>query len=167
MRCGLNSMQEEGKHDYRISRPGRAVARCGAHRIKDDAADRAPGLSTARGRGRRADRFVERWQKLDQASLRQYQPGDVAGYKATRSAMGELAKSLERDPQTGIHPCQPQEGAHSAPNPDEEVAAWFYCGPLDYLFAGPESLAVRVTGCHPLTILFSAVSALQPSGDYL
>jgi hypothetical protein len=48
---------------------------------------------------RRADRFVERWQKLDQTSLRQYQAGDMAGYKATRSAMGDLAKSLERDPQ--------------------------------------------------------------------
>jgi hypothetical protein len=46
---------------------------------------------------RRADRFVERWQKLDQTSLRQYQASDMAGYKATRSA--EMAKSLERDPQ--------------------------------------------------------------------
>jgi Ti-type conjugative transfer relaxase TraA len=49
--------------------------------------------------GRRADRFVEHWQKLDQASLRQYQAGDISGYKATRSAMGDMAKSLERDPQ--------------------------------------------------------------------
>ena len=49
--------------------------------------------------GRRADRFVERWQKLDQASLRQYQAGDISGYKATRSAMGDMARSLERDPQ--------------------------------------------------------------------
>ena len=49
--------------------------------------------------GRRADRFVEYWQKLDQASLRQYQAGDISGYKATRSAMGDMAKSLERDPQ--------------------------------------------------------------------
>jgi Ti-type conjugative transfer relaxase TraA len=48
---------------------------------------------------RRADRFVERWQKLDHASQRQYQGGDIAGYKATRSAMGDMAKSLERDPQ--------------------------------------------------------------------
>ena len=48
---------------------------------------------------RRADRFVERWQKLDQASLRQYREGDMSGYKATRSAMGDMAKSLERDPQ--------------------------------------------------------------------
>ncbi|MEC5321842.1 Ti-type conjugative transfer relaxase TraA [Aurantimonas sp. A3-2-R12] len=48
---------------------------------------------------RRADRFVERWQKLDRASQHQYQAGDMAGYKATRSAMGDMAKSLERDPQ--------------------------------------------------------------------
>ncbi|WP_028345498.1 Ti-type conjugative transfer relaxase TraA [Bradyrhizobium murdochi] len=48
---------------------------------------------------RRADRFVERWQQLDHTSQRQYQAGDVSGYKATRSAMGEMAKSLERDPQ--------------------------------------------------------------------
>jgi Ti-type conjugative transfer relaxase TraA len=48
---------------------------------------------------RRADRFVERWQKLDQASQRQYEAGDISGYKATRSAMGNMAKILERDPQ--------------------------------------------------------------------
>jgi Ti-type conjugative transfer relaxase TraA len=48
---------------------------------------------------RRADRFVEDWQKLDQASLRQYQAGDISGYKATRSTMGDMARSLERDPQ--------------------------------------------------------------------
>jgi Ti-type conjugative transfer relaxase TraA len=48
---------------------------------------------------RRADRFVERWQKLDHTSQRQYQSGDIPSYNATRSAMGEMAKSLERDPQ--------------------------------------------------------------------
>src|SRR3954462_2296178 len=48
---------------------------------------------------RRADRFVERWQKLHQASQHLYQTGDMSGYKATRSAMGDMAKSLERDPQ--------------------------------------------------------------------
>jgi len=48
---------------------------------------------------RRADRFVADWQRLDQASLRQYQAGDISGYKASRSAMGDMAKSLERDPQ--------------------------------------------------------------------
>ncbi|MGJ5175275.1 Ti-type conjugative transfer relaxase TraA [Bradyrhizobium oligotrophicum] len=48
---------------------------------------------------RRTDRFVEDWQKLDQASLRQYQAGDISGYRTTRSAMGDMARSLERDPQ--------------------------------------------------------------------
>ncbi len=48
---------------------------------------------------RRAARFVEGWQKLDQTSQRQYQAGDIAGYNATRSQMGDMAKSLERDPQ--------------------------------------------------------------------
>jgi Ti-type conjugative transfer relaxase TraA len=49
--------------------------------------------------GRRADRFVEDWQKLDQASLRQYQAGDIPGYRATCAAMGDMARGLERDPQ--------------------------------------------------------------------
>lgn len=48
---------------------------------------------------RRADRFVEHWQKLDRTSQRQYQAGDMSGYKSTRAAMGDMAKSLERDPQ--------------------------------------------------------------------
>lgn len=49
--------------------------------------------------GRRADRFVERWQKLDRTRQEQYQAGDMSGYKSTRSAMSDMAKSLERDPQ--------------------------------------------------------------------
>jgi Ti-type conjugative transfer relaxase TraA len=48
---------------------------------------------------RYADHFVQRWQELDQASLRQYQAGDFSGYRATRSAMGDMARGLERDPQ--------------------------------------------------------------------
>jgi Ti-type conjugative transfer relaxase TraA len=48
---------------------------------------------------RRADPFVERWQKLDLTSQRQYQAGDMSGYKSTRAAMGDMAKSLRRDPQ--------------------------------------------------------------------
>ncbi len=48
---------------------------------------------------RRADRFVERWQKLDRASQHQYQAGDMSGYNATRSSMGDMARSLQRDPQ--------------------------------------------------------------------
>jgi ATP-dependent exoDNAse (exonuclease V) alpha subunit len=48
---------------------------------------------------RRADRFLDRWRNLGEAGQRQYQAGDMAGYRATRSAMGDMAKSLERDPQ--------------------------------------------------------------------
>ncbi|MER9299946.1 AAA family ATPase, partial [Mesorhizobium sp. M0621] len=48
--------------------------------------------------GHRADRFVERWQKLHRTSQDQYQAGDMSGYKSTRSAMSDMAKSLERDP---------------------------------------------------------------------
>lgn len=49
--------------------------------------------------GRRADSFVERWHKLHRTSQEQYQAGDMSGYKSTRSAMSDMAKSLERDPQ--------------------------------------------------------------------
>jgi Ti-type conjugative transfer relaxase TraA len=48
---------------------------------------------------RRADRFVERWQELKQTSQHQYQTGDMSGCRATRSAMGDMARGLERDPQ--------------------------------------------------------------------
>jgi Ti-type conjugative transfer relaxase TraA len=48
---------------------------------------------------RRDDRFVERWQELKQTSQHQYQVGDMSGCRVTRSAMGDMAKSLERDPQ--------------------------------------------------------------------
>lgn len=48
---------------------------------------------------RRADRFVERWQKLDRQRQHQYAQGDYVGYKATRIQMGDMARSLERDPQ--------------------------------------------------------------------
>jgi hypothetical protein len=47
----------------------------------------------------RADRFVECWQELGHTSQRQYQAGDMSGYKSTRSTMGDMARSLERDPQ--------------------------------------------------------------------
>ncbi|OWJ76671.1 Ti-type conjugative transfer relaxase TraA [Haematobacter missouriensis] len=48
---------------------------------------------------RSADRFVERWQRLDQASQRQYQAGDMSGYRSTRAEMGDMANRLQRDPQ--------------------------------------------------------------------
>jgi len=48
---------------------------------------------------RRADRFVERWRELKDTGQRQYEAGNISGYRSTKSAMGDMAKSLERDPQ--------------------------------------------------------------------
>ncbi|WP_353428846.1 hypothetical protein [Paracoccus denitrificans] len=42
---------------------------------------------------------MERFRKLDRASDRQYAAGDYSGYKAARAEMGNMAMSLERDPQ--------------------------------------------------------------------
>ena len=47
----------------------------------------------------RADRFVERWQRLGASSKRHYQSGNMNAYHNTRETMGNMAKSLERDPQ--------------------------------------------------------------------
>lgn len=47
----------------------------------------------------RADRFVERFRDLKQTGDRQYAAGNYSGYKAARAEMGNMAKSLERDPQ--------------------------------------------------------------------
>jgi Ti-type conjugative transfer relaxase TraA len=47
----------------------------------------------------RADRFVERWQKLERAGEQRYAAGDYSGYKAARKEMGNMAMSLERDAQ--------------------------------------------------------------------
>lgn len=48
---------------------------------------------------RRADRFVERFRDLKRTGDRQYAAGNYSGYKAARAEMGNMAKSLERDPQ--------------------------------------------------------------------
>lgn len=47
----------------------------------------------------RADRFVECWATLDAQRLAAYQAGDIRGERSLRNSMGEMAKSLERDPQ--------------------------------------------------------------------
>ncbi|CAM5761388.1 hypothetical protein LMIY3S_00122 [Labrys miyagiensis] len=78
--------------------------------------------------GQRVDRFVARWQELGRTSERQYQAGDRVRYRATRSAMGDMAKSLERDPQlesllatlrrrsssSSVHEERPSEAARRA-----------------------------------------------------
>lgn len=47
----------------------------------------------------RADRFVERFRDLRQSGEREYAAGNYSGYKAARAEMGNMAMSLERDPQ--------------------------------------------------------------------
>jgi hypothetical protein len=48
---------------------------------------------------RRADRFVERWRKLDRVGEQRYAAGDYSGYQAARKEMSNMAMSLERDAQ--------------------------------------------------------------------
>ncbi|WP_054309433.1 Ti-type conjugative transfer relaxase TraA [Mesorhizobium sp. 1M-11] len=62
---------------------------------------RAPQLETElrTDPGLRADRFVERWQNLHRASDERYAAGDYSGHRAARAEMGNMAHSLERDPQ--------------------------------------------------------------------
>ncbi|MBW8840659.1 MAG: Ti-type conjugative transfer relaxase TraA [Sphingomonadales bacterium] len=48
---------------------------------------------------KRADRFVERWNKLNDRAERAYVAGDISTQKAMRGHMADMAKSLERDPQ--------------------------------------------------------------------
>lgn len=48
---------------------------------------------------RRADAFVERWNKLSAQAERAYVTGDLAGRKSAQTAMADMAQSLERDPQ--------------------------------------------------------------------
>jgi Ti-type conjugative transfer relaxase TraA len=48
---------------------------------------------------RRADRFVEKWQKLDRDYHAAYAKGDYDAIARARGNMGAMAKSLERDPQ--------------------------------------------------------------------
>ncbi|MCF8709213.1 Ti-type conjugative transfer relaxase TraA [Rhizorhapis sp. SPR117] len=47
----------------------------------------------------RADRFVERWQGLQQERDRLYRAGDMTGREKAGKEMAGMAKSLERDPQ--------------------------------------------------------------------
>jgi hypothetical protein len=47
----------------------------------------------------RADRFVERWNKLSGQADRAYVTGDFATRKSAQNEMAGMAKSLERDPQ--------------------------------------------------------------------
>jgi Ti-type conjugative transfer relaxase TraA len=47
----------------------------------------------------RADRFVNRWNELSASADRHYAAGNMDAHKNARSAMANMVKSLERDPQ--------------------------------------------------------------------
>ncbi|MFC3673901.1 conjugal transfer protein TraA, partial [Novosphingobium pokkalii] len=47
----------------------------------------------------RAERFVSRWNELSNQADRHYATGNIDAYKNARSAMANMARSLERDPQ--------------------------------------------------------------------
>ncbi len=47
----------------------------------------------------RADRFVERWTSLGAQRKAAYRAGDIRGERHIRNTMGDMAKTLERDPQ--------------------------------------------------------------------
>ena len=59
---------------------------------------------------RRADRFVERWQKLDHTSQRQYQAGDIVRLQGDALGDGRHGEKPRTRSATGIHPRQPQAG---------------------------------------------------------
>ena len=103
---------------------------------------------------RRADRFVEDWRKLDQTSRRQYEAGDIMAHKATRRAMGDMAKSLERDPQL----------ESILANRKRELGIAFELRPSNSAMKSPSMPASTLDGdvgsaCR--TIRFSAVLSLR------
>ena len=57
----------------------------------------------------RAEAFVERWRHLDARSLVAYQSGDVQAERRLRNTMGEMARSLQRDPQLESIPRRQEE----------------------------------------------------------
>ena len=62
--------------------------------------------------GRRADRFVEDWQKLAKAHRSLRHAGDEAGARAVGQQMSALGKSMERDAQAEslVHKRLPELG---------------------------------------------------------
>ena len=60
---------------------------------------------------RRADRFVERWQKLDHTSQRQYQGGRHRRLQGDALGDGRHGEKPRTRSATGIHPRQPQAGS--------------------------------------------------------
>ena len=103
-RAGFDDMRPHGSRDAEAvykRNPGFAADVASGDADRALPARRALQLETEMRQNPdlRADRFVERFRDLKQTGDRQYAAGNYSGYKVARAEMGNMAKSLERDPQ--------------------------------------------------------------------
>ncbi|TWG49797.1 Ti-type conjugative transfer relaxase TraA [Aminobacter sp. J44] len=103
-RTGFDKLRPHGSHDAEAvykRNPELAAEAASGDRDRALPARRALQLETEMRQNPelRADRFVERFRELKQTGERQYAAGDYSGYHAARAEMGNMAMSLERDPQ--------------------------------------------------------------------
>ncbi|RYY24579.1 MAG: Ti-type conjugative transfer relaxase TraA [Sphingomonadales bacterium] len=100
-RNALNALRENASHDIETAYkkdPSLASEAAGGSLNR---AVRAMQLETElrTDPALRADRFVERWNRLSARSNRAYVTGDFQGRKSAHNEMAGMAKNLERDPQ--------------------------------------------------------------------
>ncbi|RWR26333.1 Ti-type conjugative transfer relaxase TraA [Sinirhodobacter populi] len=103
-RAGFDELRPHGSHDAEAvykTNPEFAADVASGDPDRAAPARRALQLETEirQNPNLRADRFVERFQELRQASESRYAAGDYSGHRAARAEMGNMAMSLERDPQ--------------------------------------------------------------------
>jgi len=103
-RAGFDDMRPHGSRDAEAvykRNPGFAADVASGDADRALPARRALQLETEMRQNPdlRADRFVERFRDLRQSGERQYAAGNYSGYKAARAEMGNMAMTLERDPQ--------------------------------------------------------------------
>ena len=103
-RAGFDKLRPHGSHDAEAvykKNPELATEAASGDRDRALPARRALQLETEmrQNPNLRADHFVERFQELKQSGERHYAAGDYSGYRAARAEMGNMAMSLERDPQ--------------------------------------------------------------------
>lgn len=103
-RAGFDELRSHGSHDAEANykrNPDFAADVASGDPDRAAPARRALQLETEirQNPNLRADRFVERFQELRQASESRYAVGDYSGHRAARVEMGNMAMSLERDAQ--------------------------------------------------------------------
>ncbi|MFC3061653.1 Ti-type conjugative transfer relaxase TraA [Paenirhodobacter populi] len=103
-RAGFDELRPHGSHDAEAvykTNPEFAADVASGDPDRAAPARRALQLETEirQNPNLRADRFVERFQELRQASESRYAAGDYSGHRAARAEMGNMAMSLERDAQ--------------------------------------------------------------------